>query len=348
MKQLLDLTYTDGIREAIHSFVSANEVDDIILSLVNDSIAEGFLKAKIQADRLTIVYSLSSYRAMKELSGRNVTLWQLDTLFTSLRKSVQYLEDSFVDLQYLVYDENFVFIDESVFELRLALLPVKESLEQERGLKDLAVSLIDNFSYALEEEQEFAQRARAAAISSCSGSEDISRIIAVLEQGAMKADAGMDTILGADAGRSQTTGDTKDFAVIGDNAAFDTETLPPVSPAQTGDAGTDEGSGPAPVRKTAYFYRKSTGEMINISQDVMVFGKMTSCCDYVVRGNPSISRIHAIIRYNSEDGCYYICDCNSTNHIYINGRMIPVDMAVRLDDKARVFLATEEFVYREQ
>ena len=226
---------------------------------------------------------------------------------------------------------------------------LKESLDQDKHLKDLALAIFSIFTCSREEEKEFADRARIAAETACSGSQDISRIIAVLEQGAMKAEeAEMPGILGSGGGSFPATGDTRDFASDREDKAFDTENLTPVCPVQTGDAENPGALDTAPVRKTAYFYRKSTGEMINICQDVMVFGKMTSCCDYVVRGNPSISRIHAIVRFNKEDGCYYICDCNSTNHIYIDGRMIPVDMAVRLDDKARVYLATEEFVYREQ
>lgn len=98
-------------------------------------------------------------------------------------------------------------------------------------------------------------------------------------------------------------------------------------------------------RDAAYLIRRRNGEVINLQQDIFIIGKIPFCCDYLVSDNPAVSRIHAIIRYNNDSRKFYIFDCRSTNHVYINGKKIAAEEAVELHDLDRIFLATEEFVY---
>ena len=98
-------------------------------------------------------------------------------------------------------------------------------------------------------------------------------------------------------------------------------------------------------RDAAYLVRRRTGEVINLQQDIFIIGKIPFCCDYLVADNPAVSRIHAIIRYNSEEKKFYIFDCRATNHVYINGKRIAPEEAVQLHDLDRIHLATEEFIY---
>lgn len=66
--------------------------------------------------------------------------------------------------------------------------------------------------------------------------------------------------------------------------------------------------------------------------------------DYFIGDNPAISRSHAniIIQQNG----YYIEDMNSTNHTYVNDKMIVGGSAVKLEQDARIRLGNEEFIFQ--
>jgi pSer/pThr/pTyr-binding forkhead associated (FHA) protein len=55
-----------------------------------------------------------------------------------------------------------------------------------------------------------------------------------------------------------------------------------------------------------------------------------------------------MIRYAEEEEAYFIIDCNSTNHVYVNGNRVTGQQIARLADKDRIHLATEEFVFHLQ
>ena len=92
--------------------------------------------------------------------------------------------------------------------------------------------------------------------------------------------------------------------------------------------------------------RRKKDEIISLSKDVFVVGKIPEFCDYVIADNPAISRLHAIIRYNEAADDYSIIDCDTTNHTYLNGRRIPEEHAEILKDQMIIHMASEEFHFR--
>ena len=50
--------------------------------------------------------------------------------------------------------------------------------------------------------------------------------------------------------------------------------------------------------------------------------------------------------YHPEQPAYYIIDRNSTNHVYIDGKMIPPGQEIALQDYAEIQLADEPFVFQ--
>ena len=98
--------------------------------------------------------------------------------------------------------------------------------------------------------------------------------------------------------------------------------------------------------KMPYLIRKKTGEIISLNKQTFIIGKLDTCCDYVIRGNRAISRLHAVIKYKEDTDVYFIVDCNSTNHIYLNGRQIEAEQPETLEDGMHIHLALEEFVFQ--
>ena len=64
----------------------------------------------------------------------------------------------------------------------------------------------------------------------------------------------------------------------------------------------------------------------------------SSEADYVVSGNPTVSRKHA--RIVKEENGYMLEDLNSSNHIFLEGKRMTAP--VRLTDKTRFRLSEDE------
>ena len=99
------------------------------------------------------------------------------------------------------------------------------------------------------------------------------------------------------------------------------------------------------VRKEVFPYliHKSTQIRTEVDKPIFRIGKEKSYVDYFISNNNAVSRIHADII--SRDGEYYIRDCNSTNHTYINGKRIPVNSDIQIENGEQIRLANEEFEF---
>ena len=94
------------------------------------------------------------------------------------------------------------------------------------------------------------------------------------------------------------------------------------------------------IRKWAYVRRVSTGQKIKIEKTAFTLGK-SKLVDFAVTDNDTISRKHAVIEKKS-DG-YYLKDLDSTNHTYVNDRL--VTEPVKLKDGMQFRLARECFEF---
>ena len=65
--------------------------------------------------------------------------------------------------------------------------------------------------------------------------------------------------------------------------------------------------------------------------------------DYFIADNTAISRSHANI--HTENGEFFIEDTNSTNHTYLNGKLIDSNIKNKLNNGDKVRLANEDFIF---
>lgn len=93
---------------------------------------------------------------------------------------------------------------------------------------------------------------------------------------------------------------------------------------------------------TAKLRRMRTDEMIVIGGSDFEIGKDAGA-DYCVKDNKAVSRHHAVICRTGM--AYAIRDKNSTNHTYVNGRMLKEGRPETLQDGDVIRLADEEFQF---
>ena len=90
--------------------------------------------------------------------------------------------------------------------------------------------------------------------------------------------------------------------------------------------------------------RKRNNMQTEIVAQTLRMGRNVADVDYLIKDNPAVGRHHADIIFR--DGTYYIIDRNSTNHVYIDGKMIPPGQEIALQDYAEIQLADEPFVFQ--
>lgn len=99
-----------------------------------------------------------------------------------------------------------------------------------------------------------------------------------------------------------------------------------------------------PTEIKPYLIRAKNNEKIVIDKPVFRIGKEKSYVDYFISDNTAISRSH--VNIVSRDGEYFVVDTNSTNHTYVNGRMIQSNVETKIDHNMQLRLANEEFEFR--
>ncbi len=93
-----------------------------------------------------------------------------------------------------------------------------------------------------------------------------------------------------------------------------------------------------------YLIRVNTEERIMLGKVMFKIGKATRGVDYTVDGNGAISRQHAVII--QKDGVCYIKDNKSTNHTYVNDKMVEEGVEEILTHDSRIRLGDEEFLFK--
>ncbi len=95
-----------------------------------------------------------------------------------------------------------------------------------------------------------------------------------------------------------------------------------------------------------YLIRVNTDERIMINKQTFKIGKAGMGVDYTISGNAAISRLHAII--TGKDGEYFIKDNKSTNHTFVNGKIVNEGESEKLTNNCKIVFGDEEFIFKEQ
>ena len=93
-----------------------------------------------------------------------------------------------------------------------------------------------------------------------------------------------------------------------------------------------------------YLIRVSTKERIMLSKTTFRIGKASRGVDYTVTGNGAISRQHAVII--QRDGQCYLKDNKSTNHTFLNDKMLEDGAEELLKNDMMIRLGDEEFRFK--
>ncbi len=99
-----------------------------------------------------------------------------------------------------------------------------------------------------------------------------------------------------------------------------------------------------PKTPPPHLLRSKNNEKIYIDKSVFRIGAEKNAVDYCITDNIVVSRTHASVI--SRDSRYYIVDMNSTNHTYVDGKMIPSNSEVELIHGTKVTFANEDYTFK--
>lgn len=100
-----------------------------------------------------------------------------------------------------------------------------------------------------------------------------------------------------------------------------------------------------PAMPQAKLIRSRDGMEIRITKPNFTIGKAYGNVDFFIEGNPAISRQHAEIVFH--DDSFYIIDTKSTNHVYVDGMIIPAEKPVPIRSGMKIRLADEVYEFSE-
>ena len=93
-----------------------------------------------------------------------------------------------------------------------------------------------------------------------------------------------------------------------------------------------------------HLIRTKNNEKILLNKPVFRIGKEKSYVDYFIGDNTAVSRSHANII--TRENTYFIVDTNSTNHTFVNGKMIQSNIETEIHDGDKIRLGNEDFEFR--
>ena len=96
-------------------------------------------------------------------------------------------------------------------------------------------------------------------------------------------------------------------------------------------------------KKKSFLLRLKNNERIFLNGDSLRIGTEKKSVDYCIKDNCAVSRVHAEIIH--KDDSYYLVDNDSTNHTFLNEQKIKSKYEMKLQNKSRIRLADEEFIF---
>lgn len=376
MNQLLQLEHLDDKEVLVYHYKKIQDIDDVILQLLNEADIDGFIKSSLNKAMSAINYDVTGYTKWSEIPADQVNAEMMAAVMENLYQLLAYLEDSFIDIEYVMLDTAYLYVDPVNGRLQLLVLPCQEAVDEEYSLTDCVQQMLALLPYGQEQWQDKLDQG-IRSLNELNALADILRTLdkpapKEQEQDQMEAEPEVQALEVTDEEHEENeeieaiqeietpSESVNDVSVEEIRQSLEKELTEKIRASlrqeiedelresMRAELEQEQALTSNTNEKMPYLIRKKTGEIICLNKQTFIIGKLDTVCDYVIRGNHAISRLHAVIKYKESTDTYYIVDCNSTNHIYLNGRQIEAEQPEPLTDGLHIHLALEEFVFKIQ
>lgn len=382
MMNKLKLQKKGGIVLLVVKSRKGQRLDEREIHIINNAGVRGLLSFESlqKKDAFKLIFDLTGYISLREYLKNPFRKENFAKLLQNIFDNLKAMRSVNFRPQKLVLDMDYVMINPSTQELQFVYLPI-QALENGTELRSFLLEIIREGSFVADEDREYVreyitilntginfsefeleqyierlqekepdmQRIKCPKCKTQVGEEDKFCPVCGSPVAKKKSmDSGKiymppDSTGGAyEAG--QTDNDTQ--APVGrkkGTTEYFTTVLGPEPERQEPVYGGTAVLGGANKHVLSYLIRESTQERISVDKPVFRIGKEKSYCDYFVKDNSAVSRSHANIIVRGER--YYVVDLNSTNHTYVDGRLIQPQEETEIFSGTRLRLGNEEFTF---
>ena len=147
MNQLLQMQ-SEGKRELlVYHYQKIQDVDEVILQLLNEAGLDGFIKSSVDKSTLVINYDITGYKKWADMTAENTTADRMASVLEDLYRLLAYLEDSFIDIEYVLLDTDYLFINPDTGKVQLVVIPCQSIVNEGYTLEDCVNKMFEKFSY---------------------------------------------------------------------------------------------------------------------------------------------------------------------------------------------------------
>ncbi|MBQ9828480.1 MAG: FHA domain-containing protein [Lachnospiraceae bacterium] len=275
--------------------------------------------ARMEAEGTDINYEITDKMSLKKYLTQKLSKGEVLGLLKNIAQAAYYVKESGLRPENLLLDVDLVLVDQETGNASLIYLPVEEHDLKIKSLRAFLKEIIVNIVYDEKEDLDY-----------------VGRIIANINTN--KELSGSDLLELIEGLRVQTRVREEAAAAPAEPAAPAPEEAAPV---------VEEVTVPGPeepdIIPVPYLLRDKTGDKIFIEKDEFMIGKIAGIADCLISDNPTVSRMHAIIK--KVNGVYYVCDNYSTNSTFLNGERLEPGKDYLLVDKAKIYFANDGFVF---
>lgn len=326
--------------------------------ILEKELNRGFLKPKIKWGGI-IQYSGPNAISLDEYLKNPISKYNFFYIMEQILEAVKAIQDSDLFISNLIMDLRYVYINENTKEMQFIYMPVTSS-----NLHLDILEFIESISYIVktsEENNDFIAKYinfikslecfKLTAVENYIANQDKDIAIQISRRNRVKK---ILTDKPGDLFEHQEQSDNNEQTMLLNNDINESLDDGYVDEAtgllseedRIGDEQDDEATTLLVEDEDIHYAtltRKTTNEVIDLNKPVFRIGKEKSYVDYFVANNNAISRSHADII--TRENKYYVYDLNSTNHTYINNKVLDVKVETPIYDGDILRMANEEFIF---
>ena len=382
MMNKLKLQKKGGIVLLVIKSRKGQRLDEREIHIINNAGVRGLLafESLQKKDAFKLIFDLTGYISLREYLKNPFRKETFAKLLQNIFDNLKAMRNVNFRPQKLVLDMDYVMINPSTQELQFVYLPI-QALENGTELRSFLLEIIREGSFVADEDREYVREYITILNTGINFSEfELEQYIERLQEKEpdmqrikcpkCKTQVGPEDkfcpICGSPIEMKRYTdsekiymppdvqtgddmkGQTESRSQVANgrrkgNAEYFTTILGPDSEKPEPVYGGTAVLGGANKHVSSYLIRESTQERISVDKPVFRIGKEKSYCDYFVKDNSAVSRSHANIVVRGER--FYVVDLNSTNHTYVDGRLIQPQEETEIFSGTRLRLGNEEFTF---
>ena len=147
MSQLMQLQIENERTFLTYKYKKVQDIDDVILQLLNEADIEGFAESHMNKAKSTVNYDVTGYRKWSELSSDELTPEVMASAMENLYHLLAYLEDSFIDIEYVLLDKEYIYVNPGNGKLVILVVPCQAVVDEEYTLTDCVRQMFEQFTY---------------------------------------------------------------------------------------------------------------------------------------------------------------------------------------------------------